>query len=226
MQLVIGNKNYSTWSLRPWLMLDAFEVEFEEVLVSLKDDGLSERLGQYSQSKRVPVLLDGDLTVWDSLAICEYVSETYLAGGGWPQGLGATKSERVASRATARAITAEMHSGFAALRNEMPMNCRASRQLEVSDAALNDIRRIEAIWARYARKDPKGDIRLFGEFSIADCFFAPVAMRFITYGIELSAPANDYLNSLRAHPSLEKWVVGALQETEIIPQDEAGAERV
>lgn len=217
MKLIIGNKNYSTWSMRPWLMLDAFGIPFEEVLVSLRDQGLSERLAQYSDTKRVPVLVDGEITIWDSLAICEHVSEAHLSGAGWPKA--------TADRALARAITAEMHSGFTALRNELPMNCRASRSVELSDSAKADISRVDEIWSRYARKDSAGELRLFAEFSIADCFFAPVVMRFITYGIALSAPATQYLNAMRSHPSVEKWVAAAVLEIEIVESDEAGAER-
>lgn len=217
MKLVIGNKNYSTWSMRPWILLDAFDVEFEECLVSLKDEGLSERLAQYSDTKRVPVLVDGDLIVWDSLAICEYVSDTYLENAAWPSD--------AEDRALARAVTAEMHAGFAALRNELPMNCRASRRVDLSDAAKADIRRVDQIWSSYARKDRAGQLRLFGQFSIADCFFAPVVMRFITYGVELSEQATAYLNDIRAHSSVEKWVAAGILETEIIDADEAGVER-
>jgi len=215
MKLVIGNKNYSTWSMRPWLMLDAFDISFEEVMVSLRDEGLSERLARYSDTKRVPVLVDGDTTIWDSLAICEYISESHLAGAGWPKA--------VPDRALARAVSAEMH--FAGLRNELPMNCRASRSVDLSDQAKSDIQRIDDIWSRYARQDSDGALRLFGEFSIADCFFGPVVMRFITYGIELSEPAAAYLAAMRAHPSVEKWVAAGILETEIVPADEAGVDR-
>ena len=124
MKLIIGNKNYSSWSLRAWLLLATFGIEFEEVQESLRQEGLKDRLSQYSPAARVPVLIDGAVTVWDSLAICEYVSEKYLAGKGWP--------EAEVSRAEARAVCAEMHAGFAGLRNELPMNCRATRKVELS----------------------------------------------------------------------------------------------
>lgn len=217
MRLVIGNKNYSTWSLRPWMLLDAFGLPFEEQLVSLAAPNLSERLAAFSDTCRVPVLIDGTLTVWDSLAICDTISEKYLSNRGWP----ASSNER----ATARAICCEMHAGFQALRNEMPMNCRASRIVDLSAAAQRDVQRVDDIWARYSRPDAQGDLRLFGEFSIADCFYAPVVMRFITYDIKLSAPAQSYLESMRAHPSLEKWVAHALTETEVLDEDEAGTDR-
>ena len=128
-------------------------------------------------------------------------------------------------RALARSVTAEMHSGFNALRNEMPMNCRASRTIEASAEAHENIRRIDDIWSLYAKQDHNGDLRLFGQFSIADCFFAPVVMRFLTYGVDLSSTAAAYRDSMRAHPSLVKWCAQAVLETEIVTDDETGIER-
>ena len=216
MKIVIGNKNYSTWSLRPWMLLDAHKIEFEEVSESLAQNGLTARLSKYSATGKVPVMIDGDITVWDSLAICETISDNHLIGKGWPV--------HPRERATARAICAEMHSGFPSMRSEMPMNCRARRSLEISVAAKADIKRIDAIWSAYARQDYSGDIRLFGEFSIADCFFAPVVMRFKTYGIELSEAADAYFQSMLDHESLKKWVSLAMLETEIVQEDEAGVD--
>jgi len=216
MRLVIGNKNYSSWSLRPWLLMDAFNVEFDEHIESLAEPNLTQRLAQFSDSARVPVLNDGELTVWDSLAICEYINDCCIGGKGWPS------SDN--DRALARAVTAEMHSGFVALRNEMPMNCRASRVVELSDAAVADVARVDDIWSQYARTDTEGHLRLFGQFSIADCFFAPVVMRFSTYSPNLSAQASAYLSSMREHPSLVKWVDAAIREVEVVAVDEAGEE--
>lgn len=217
MKLVIGNKNYSTWSLRPWTLLDAFDVQFEEIQESLNGSDLTERLKKYSATGCVPVLMDGELIVWDSLAICEYVSENYLDGSGWPRDKW--------NRAIARAICAEMHSGFNALRSEMPMNCRAKRSLTLSDSVKRDIYRIDAIWSDYTEKDSNNKLRLFGEFSIADCFFAPVVMRFQTYEVELSDAASNYCQSMFEHRSLQKWLASALEETEIVEVDEAGIDR-
>lgn len=214
MKLVIGNKNYSTWSLRPWILMSAFNLDFEEIQVSLLQDGLKERLGKYSASCKVPVLIDGDLCVWDSLAICEYVSEKYLDGKGWP--------EDMKLRAEARAITAEMHSSFNALRGEMPMNIRATRKVELSPAAKVDIARIDSIWSQCTEKNAQLGPWLFGEFSIADCFFAPVASRFTTYSTPLSATAQKYADTLLNHRSFVKWIDAAKAETEIVPEDEAG----
>jgi len=216
-RLIIGNKNYSSWSLRPWLLLDAFNLNYDEELVSLAQPNLSRRLKKYSASARVPVLRDAELAIWDSLAICEYINDAYLDGKAWPS------DPKV--RGIARAVTAEMHSGFQALRNEMPMNCRARRYVELSDAAKADIARVDDIWSEHAQVDSQGDMRLFGQFSIADCFFAPVVMRFTTYEPEISLLARAYLRSMRAHPSIQKWVASALEEDEIVEVDEAGTER-
>jgi len=210
--LVIGNKNYSTWSLRPWILLDYFDVTFEETLVSLAPAQLSQRLGQYSTSSKVPVLIDGDITVWDSLAICEYINEQYLSGRGWP--------DDRANRALARSISAQMHSSFGAMRNEMPMNIRAKRQLTLSADALNDIAQVQQLWSDALTRS--GGPWLGGEFSIADCMFAPVAMRFITYGIELTPDAQDYVARISDISSIRKWVESALSETEIVAANEAG----
>ncbi|MEM9152247.1 MAG: glutathione S-transferase family protein [Cyanobacteria bacterium P01_F01_bin.3] len=215
MKLIIGNKNYSSWSLRAWLLLATFELEFEEVLESLRQEGLQERLSQYSPTARVPVLVDGEITVWDSLAIGEYVSDKYLAGKGWPAD--------IAARAEARAVCAEMHSGFTGLRSELPMNCRALRRVEPSASALADIARIDAIWSRCMTlyKGPW----LFGEFSIADCFYAPVVLRFQTYDISLSEAASRYQSFVLEDEVLGRWVEAGKAETEIVPEDEAGVDR-
>lgn len=216
MQLVIGNKNYSSWSLRPWLLIDGFGLEFEEIQESLKAEGRKERFSKYSATSKVPVLIDNDMAIWDSLAICEYISENYLDGKGWP-------ADKI-KRALARSITAEMHSGLSGLRNALPMNCRASRIVELTDQAKIDIQRVDDIWSEYVEKDNKGELRLFGSFSIADCFFAPVVFRFKTYGIQLSEKADDYYQSMLKHPSMNKWLTSALTETEFIKEDEAGVE--
>lgn len=216
MQLIIGNKNYSTWSMRPWLLLTAFNLPFDEQMEYLEPkDTLRQRLLQYSPSARVPVLIDGDLHVWDTLAICEYVNERYLNGRGYPADLTA--------RAQARALVAEMHAGFSDLRNALPMNIRVRRRLVLSEAVRADIRRIDDIWSHYPAQH--GGDWLFEEFSIADCFYAPVAMRFLTYeGVELSAAARQYWQRLSDHPAVQAWRQGAVAETQTVQQDEAGTE--
>ena len=218
MQLVIGDKNYSTWSMRPWLLLTAFNVPFEEKMELLSPhDTLAARLLRYSPSVRVPVLLDGELTVWDTLAICEYISEHYLDGRGWPRD--------VRARAQARAVTAEMHASFSALRGALPMNLRARRRLPLSEAVRADIRRIDDIWTQYPRHHSNGGGWLFGDFSIADCFFAPVAMRFLTYvGVELSEAAWRYQQHISECDAVKKWRAEAATEDNIVAKDEAGEE--
>lgn len=217
MKLVIANRNYSSWSLRPWLLMTEFNLEFDLVEESLAGDDLKERLQRHSPSCKVPVLVDGDVTVWDSLAICEYVSERFLGGKGWP--------DSAASRAHARAISAEMHSGFMALRSEMPMNIRAKRTIEPSRAAVADIGRINEIWSDCRERYGRDGEWLFGRFSIADCMYAPVVMRFETYGTALSKPARQFADALLANPGLNAWIEAAVAETEIIPEDEAGVPR-
>ncbi|MBF8270854.1 MAG: glutathione S-transferase family protein [Gammaproteobacteria bacterium] len=216
MKLVIGNKNYSSWSLRPWLLLRQIGIGFEEIQVSLRTEGLSERLRQYSPSGKVPVLLDRGLTIWDSLAICEYVSEQYLSGKGWPQDPG--------QRAEARSVSAEMHSGFTALRSEMPMNCRARRTVNISDAARRDIDRIEQIWSTCLDKNSGEGPWLFGGFSIADCMYAPVVLRFVTYGIHTSELNRNYLNTVAGNKHLLEWLAAAKTETEILAVNETGSD--
>jgi glutathione S-transferase len=217
MKLVIANRNYSSWSLRPWLLMSEFGLEFELVEESLAGNDLKERLRRHSPSCKVPVLIDGDLTVWDSLAICEYLSEQYLDGKGWP--------ESAASRAQARSVSAEMHSGFTGLRSEMPMNIRAKRAVTPSKAATRDIRRVDEIWSDCRRQYAGRGDWLFGRFSIADCMYAPVVMRFVTYGTEISEAGRGYMETVAGNPGVKAWIAAALKETGIIPEDEAGEPR-
>ncbi len=217
MKLVIGNKNYSSWSLRPWLLLTHFGVAFEEVSESLQMDNLSQRLNAYSPSNRVPVFMHDELVIWDSLAICEYANEQLLNDCALPKNVNA--------RAYARSISAEMHSGFAALRNAMPMNIRARRKVDIDATVQKDLARIEQIFGesrlRFADQSPW----LAGEFSIADCMFAPVASRLKTYGVSLSAEAMEYVAMIHELPAMQCWTAAALLETEIVREDEAGTDR-
>lgn len=216
MKLIIGNKNYSSWSLRPWLLMAAHELPFEEVRIPLDQPDTKAKMLQYSAAGKVPVLIDGDVTVWDSLAICEYISEQHLNGRGWPTDK--------AARAEARAISAEMHSGFPAVRGQMPMNGRATgRAVPMTPELEKDIARVDSLWsscrARYSAKGPW----LFGEFSIADCMFAPVASRFATYGVALSEPATLYQQQVLNHDKMQLWIRAGQAETEVVEADEAGA---
>ncbi len=208
--IYLGNKNYSSWSLRPWLALKEMAVPFDEVVIPLYQPESRNAVLQYSPSGRVPVLRHGAVTVWDSLAICEYLAETFPDCGLWPTD--------PAARALGRSVSAEMHSGFAALRQHLPMNVRASvagRGLTPEVAA--DIDRITAIWrdCRSRFGAGNGDF-LFGRFTIADAMFAPVASRFRTYGIALDRDAEAYCAQLMALPAMQEWIEAARNEPMVV----------
>ena len=210
--LVIGNKNYSSWSLRPWLAMKHAQIAFDEVRIPLQHAETSAQIRRYSPSARVPCLIDGTLTVWDSLAICEYVNEQYAGGALWPS--------EVAKRARARAVVAEMHSGFGAVRTHMAMDVR-SRHSELGTAAraradvAQNIARIQEIWNECLAAS--GGPFLFGTFSIADAFFAPVVSRFRTYEVPLSARLSAYSEAILTLPPMREWTAAATAETEVIP---------
>lgn len=211
--LIIGNKNYSSWSLRPWLLLKHFKLAFAEVRVPLYTDTTESELSVYFSNGKVPVLIDDDLSIWDSLAICEYVSDVHLEGKAWPKDW--------AARGIARSVCAEMHSSFAAMRSEMPMNCRRPpAAIELSAAARADIERIKEIWKK-CRKEYGGDGDwLFADFSIADAIYAPVALRFHTYAIELDETSAAYVQSILEHPDVIDWMRAGAEESEIIAEYE------
>jgi glutathione S-transferase len=211
--LVIGNKNYSSWSLRAWLLMKHAGVTFEEIVVVLDTPGTREALERAGPSGRVPVLRHGALTVWDSLAICEYVAE--LSGKGWPQ-----KAE---ARAVARAVAAEMHSGFTTLRSLWPMNARArNRHTAVTGALEADIERVDEIWNDCRSRFGESGPWLFGEYSIADAMYAPVVLRFNTYGARISQTARWYMASVLEDAALQEWLQAAKQEPWTIAADEVG----
>jgi glutathione S-transferase len=197
--LHIGNKNYSSWSLRGWLAVRSTGAPFEEVLHQLHVPDSEERLGKFAPNRRVPCLIHDGLTIWDSLAICEYLAETFPAAGMWP-------AERKA-RATARALSAEMHSGFFELRTHMPMNVRADKRGKgMTPGVRAEITRVREIWRAAARPF------LFGAFGIADCMFAPVAVRFRTYGVALDGKEAAYASAVLEHPFLQEWTAAARVE--------------
>jgi glutathione S-transferase len=210
--LVIGNKNYSSWSLRPWVLLRHTGIPFTEIRIPLSVPNTTEALKEHSPTGKVPVLKDGSLIVWDSLAICEYVSEQYLHGKGWPQA--------VASRAQARSFAAEMHSGFQALRSSWPMNTRLQRKLPVEGALKRDIDRVTDIWTQCLHKS--GGPWLYGEYGIVDAMFAPVALRFHSYQPELPALAAAYVQTQVQSPALQDWIAAGRVEKEVIKEDEVG----
>ena len=213
--LVIGNRNYSSWSLRPWILLKHLELPFREIRLVLDTAEFKANIGRYSPTGRVPVLLDGELAVWESVAILEYLSE--LGGGaGWPD-------DRVA-RATARAVAAEMHAGFAALRSGYPMNIRArDRHVPMTAALAEAIARLDQLWSDCRERFGAGGPWLFGRYSAADAMYLPVALRFRTYGTEgLNTVARDYVSTAVADPLLASWLAAATAETETIEHDEVG----
>lgn len=204
MKLIIGNKNYSSWSLRPWLLMTHFGVDFEEVFIPLFSPEMPALMNTYCPTHKVPTLHDEDLIIPDSLAICEYINEVYLDGKGYPAD--------VKCRAQARSLVAEMHAGFMALRSNMAIDVRAvGKVYDKEDAELaKEIARIDAIWS--ARQ---GEF-LFGDVGIVDCFFAPVAFRFRTFSVDLSDKAAKYQQALLDLPAVRTWEAAARKETQII----------
>ncbi|WP_395403497.1 glutathione S-transferase family protein [Pseudoduganella sp. UC29_106] len=211
--LVIGNKNYSSWSMRPWVALKAFAIPFTEVRVLLDRPDTANNIAKWCQSGRVPVLLAGDMTIWDSLAICEYLAEQFPDKHMWPQD--------VAARAMARSICAEMHSSFGSLRTTMSMNIKGSYPGKGRTPATQaDIGRISEIWEECLSRFGHNEY-LFGDFSIADAFFAPVVSRFKTYGVVLPPALSAYCERMLSHPAVAEWVEQALAETEAAPLHDA-----
>jgi len=216
-RLVIGNKNYSSWSLRAWLCLRKCGVEFEEVLLPLDTPEFQQRIGDHSPTGRVPVLWHEGRPIWDSLAICEYANDAFAGGCLWPVDL--------VSRGLGRSMVAEMHSGFMSLRNEMPMNCRAlNRCVPMNESLQGDIDRICALWMSVLSAHKNTGPWLLGEFSIADAMFAPVVMRFRNYGVQLPETVQTYCDHLLSDGDMQAWVEEALKETWIVEADEAGSE--
>ena len=209
MQLVIGTKSWSTWSLRPWLVLKRTGQPFEERLIRLRWDGAADAIRSVSASGKVPVLRDGDETIWDSLAICEYLNERFPEARLWP-------ADAVA-RAMARSVTAEMHSSFQALRSACPMDLALRMTAELDAATAADVRRIVVLWRECRRRFGGDGPWLFGAWSIADAFYAPVATRFRSYGVDLAAHGDDgtaaaYVATALADPDFLSWEADALAE--------------
>jgi glutathione S-transferase len=211
LKLLIANKNYSSWSMRPWLVLKHFRIEFEEFSVSLIDPQWADKVKRFSPANKVPVLMDGDFAVWDSLAIIEYLAERFPEYEIWP---GAGRA-----RARARSICAEMHAGFSALRQHWPMNISAHLPGHPGDAAVHaDLARICAIWES-ALSDSGGPF-LFGPFGAADAMYAPIVMRFSTYAVPLSEVAQAYCERVQADHAVSEWCDKARLESEYVADDE------
>jgi len=211
MKLLFANRNYSSWSLRAWLVLKHFGIPFDEDLVQLSGEGWQQALRKKSPSGRVPVLIDGEAVVPETIAIIEYLNDKYPAKGIWP-------SDRL-RRAQARSISAEMHGGFATLRDAAPMNLRASHPGKVdADLVARDLRRIEEIWGDFTAES--GGPFLFGKFGGADAMFAPVATRIRTYALPVSDAAMEYVEAIYALPAFQEWLAEAIKEPWIVEDDE------
>jgi len=207
--LIIGNKNYSSWSLRPWIFMKTAGIEFTEKRVPLDTDRTKKQLEPFFSGNKVPILVDGDVIIWDSLAILEYIAEKYPHSHAWPVD--------PAARAVARSVSAEMHSSFFELREELPMNCRKKfKNFKTSPGVRADIHRIKAVWRHCKKHFPNENPWLFGEFSIADAMFAPVCFRFYSYEIALEGFEKEYVQSMLNLPHMTAWRKAAHKEKEIL----------
>jgi len=214
LKLIIGNKNYSSWSLRPWIALKYFKIEFEEELIPFHDmEAFHQSIAEYSGARRVPVLLHKDRVIWDSLSILEYLAEIFPQFNLWPEDQGA--------RAHARSISAEMHSGFTAVRAALPMNLhRPVETYPLADDVLADIARITEVWREARNTYGSSGPFLYGAFSNADAMFAPVVSRFHTYGVPVETGIRDYMDSILATEAFKEWQVEGLKETWFVKEDE------
>ncbi len=211
MELVIGNQNYSSWSLRPWVLLKQFNIEFTQRKIALFTDKTLQEMSSVCPNNKVPVLIDQQEKIWDSLAICEYINEQYLHGKAYP--------EKALDRAKARSICAEMHTSFFALRSEMPMNCRRTpKAINYSQDCQNDINRILAIWQECLAQS-SGPC-LFGAFSIADAFYLPVVSRLHSYQVTVPENIKNYMNHMLTLPAYQLWLEAAKAEQEVIEDGE------
>jgi glutathione S-transferase len=218
MRLVIANRNYSSWSLRPWLALRQAGIPFEEQSISFNAPDFKLQVERISGAGQVPVLIDDELVVWDSLAIVEYLAERWPARHLWP-----TDSS---ARAHARAICSEMHAGLAALRAALPMNCSARFPTPLLPReARRDITRVFELWEACRTRFGRGGPFLYGDFSIADAYFAPVTRRCVTYGIALPPPARTYVETLASLPAMQEWLAAAAEENDFVARLEPYRER-
>lgn len=217
--LVIGNRNYSSWSLRAWLVMRMAGLTFGEVVIPLDQPDTKDRILEHSPAGHVPVLHHGAVTVWDTLAIAEYIAEMVPGARLWP--------ETVQARAEARALSAEMHSGFEALRAALPMNMRAERPgVKIDRRTRVDIDRVLRIWRTCRRRFSTVGPFLFGRFSIADAMFAPVVSRFATYRIQLDAIEREYAAAVYDLPAMREWAAAAAAEAWVLEAEEVGADAV
>lgn len=213
LKLILGNKNYSSWSLRPWIAMRHAGIAFDEEVIPLYEPGSAEKILKYSPTRKVPVLLDGDMIVWETLAILEHISERFPKAQLWPSD--------VKARAHARALSSEMHAGFAPLRKHCPMNMRrVGRKRELTAEVAADVRRIEAIWTDCRARFGAGGPFLFGSFGAADAMYAPVVSRFASYAIGVGAAAEAYMAAVMNLPAYKEWREAGVAEAWIMPGNE------
>jgi len=214
LKLLIGNKRYSSWSLRPWIAMKVLGVAFEEMLFPLYQPGSSEQVLKYSPTGKVPALIDGEIVVWESLAILDYLADRYPDIAMWPKDL--------AARGLARAVSAEMHAGFVPLRRQCPMNMMRDRakSREIPADVEANVKRIDAIWNEARAKHGRAGPFLFGAFSAADAMYAPIVSRFSSYAIPVSAAAKDYMDVIMSLPAWREWEAAARTETWIMEGNE------
>lgn len=211
--LIIGNKNYSSWSLRPYMALAGAEIPFDEKLIRFGEPRFSKAVKRISKAGLVPILQHNGLTIWESLAIMEYIAETWPEKNLWPK--------NKAARALARSICTEMHAGFRHLRNHCPMNLRRPpKQVPMNDGIKADVARLEYLWSEARKLHGKGGPYLFGKFTIADAMFAPVVTRLNTYAIPVSKSTRAYMDTVLNSAAFQGWLKDALKEKWIVPEDE------
>jgi glutathione S-transferase len=215
LRLIIGNKNYSSWSLRPWIAMKVAGIPFEETVLPLYQPGSRDQVLKYSPTGKVPVLIDGDIAIWESIAILDHLAERFPDAKLWPD-------DDLAARAHARAIAAEMHAGFADLRNHCPMNMRRdrSRKRALTPAVEANVARIDAIWSSARARFGRGGLFLFGRFGAADAMYAPVVSRVASYSIPVSAPARAYMEAVMALPAWKAWEEAGRVETWVMDGNE------
>jgi glutathione S-transferase len=213
LKLIIGNKNYSSWSLRPWIAMKVAAIPFEETVISLNAPEFKPHVGPVSGTGKVPALIDNDLRVWESLAILEYLAEKFPAAGLWPAD--------AAARAHARSIANEMHAGFFPLRRHLPMNMwRPVIKRELTPDAETNVKRIEAMWNDCRERFGSGGPFLFGRFGAADAMYAPVVSRLHTYAVAVDAGTRAYMNAVMALPAWAEWHAAAVKEPWVLAEDE------
>ncbi|HET7384252.1 MAG TPA: glutathione S-transferase family protein [Pseudolabrys sp.] len=211
--LIIGNKNYSSWSLRPWIAMKVAGIAFEEKLIPLYEPGSREQILQYSPAGKVPVLIDNDRHIWESLAILEYLAEKFPNASLWPRD--------VRARSHARAVATEMHAGFQALRKNCPMNLwLPARSRPQPDDVLENVRRIESLWSDCRTRFGQGGPFLFGAFGTVDAMYAPIVSRFHTYGVDVGKISRSYMHAVMALPAWGEWRAAAVKEPWIMKGNE------